>query len=104
MIDVRALRLVSLLEGASLLALLFIAMPLKYLAAMPGAVRVAGSLHGLLFFWLVFALLRTHLELQWSPRRSLRLLALASLPFGFVAMERELRRPQRPPQQADQAD
>jgi integral membrane protein len=92
MTDVRALRLVSLLQGCSLLALLLVAMPLKYLAEMPGAVRIVGSLHGLLFLWLIFVLLRTHLELAWSPRRSLRLLALATLPFGFVAMERELRR------------
>lgn len=89
--DLRALRLVSLLEGLSLLALFFIAMPLKYVLDQPGAVRVAGSLHGLLFIWLFSVLLRAHLELGWSRLRSLRLLGLAVLPFGFIVMERELR-------------
>ena len=37
------------LEGYSYLALLFIAMPLKYMADMPLAVRIAGSIHGALF-------------------------------------------------------
>lgn len=39
------------LEGYSYLALLLIAMPLKYLADMPLAVgiRIAGSVHGVLF-------------------------------------------------------
>ena len=46
------LRLVSWIEGASLLLLLFVAMPLKYLADLPMAVQIVGSVHGLL--WLVF--------------------------------------------------
>jgi integral membrane protein len=89
---VRALRVVSALEGVSLLALFLVAMPLKYLHGEPGAVRVAGSLHGLLFIWLVFVLLHAHLELGWPRRRALRLLAFGALPFGFVLAERELRR------------
>ena len=46
------LRKVSWIEGASLLLLLLVAMPLKYLAGMPLAVRIVGSVHGLL--WLIF--------------------------------------------------
>ena len=36
------LRTIALVEGASFLMLLFIAMPLKYFAGMPMAVKVAG--------------------------------------------------------------
>jgi len=43
------LRLVTWLEGLSLLTLLFVAMPLKHVFGMPLAVRVVGSVHGLLF-------------------------------------------------------
>ena len=39
----RQFRLVALLEGSSFLALLFIAMPLKYLAGLPLAVRIVGA-------------------------------------------------------------
>ena len=42
-------RVIAVLEGVSFLVLLGIAMPLKYYAALPSAVRVGGSLHGLLF-------------------------------------------------------
>ncbi len=45
----RFLRVMALLEGLSLLALLFIAMPLKYQFALPEAVSIVGRLHGGLF-------------------------------------------------------
>jgi integral membrane protein len=49
-------RVVSLLEGLSYVALMGIAMPLKYLAGNPGAVRIAGTIHGGLFVLFVLAL------------------------------------------------
>ena len=42
-------RTVAFLEGVSFLVLLGIAMPLKYFADLPLAVRVVGMAHGLLF-------------------------------------------------------
>ena len=51
------LRLASILDGVSYLVLLGIAMPLKYLAGMPLAVRIVGSLHGFLFIALCVCLL-----------------------------------------------
>ena len=50
-----ALRVLSIVEGVSTLLLFFIAMPLKYIAGMPMAVTVAGSIHGGLFTILVIA-------------------------------------------------
>lgn len=47
------LRKLSLVEGISTLILFFVAMPLKYVADMPMAVTIFGSLHGLLFLALV---------------------------------------------------
>jgi len=46
---IRRLRLVGFIEGLSYLVLLLIAMPLKYWAGMPSAVRIVGSAHGALF-------------------------------------------------------
>ena len=52
-------RIAAIAEGISFLILLGIAMPLKYLAKIPIAVTIAGSIHGLLFItfivlaWLV---------------------------------------------------
>lgn len=47
--DVRNFLLIGKTEGYSFLILLFIAMPLKYLAGYPLAVRLVGSLHGIFF-------------------------------------------------------
>lgn len=63
------LRLASLLDGISFLILLGIAMPLKYMAGMPMAVRIVGSVHG--FLWialcllLLLALLKKKLSFAW---------------------------------------
>ncbi len=51
------LRACAFLEGVSYVVLLFVAMPLKYVAGAPLAVRVFGSLHGALFVWLMLELL-----------------------------------------------
>ena len=84
------LRAVAFLEGLSYLLLLGVAMPLKYLAGEPMAVRVVGSLHGLLFVLLVAATLaamRRGKPFAFGVR-----VALASLvPFGTFFLEAELR-------------
>ena len=51
------LRFVGLLEGVSLLVLLGIAMPLKYLANQPDAVKLVGWAHGVLFVLFVVLVL-----------------------------------------------
>lgn len=42
-------RKIAFAEGVSFLILLFIAMPLKYFANLPLAVKIIGGLHGFLF-------------------------------------------------------
>ncbi len=82
------LRLVGLLEGASFLVLLLIAMPLKYFADLPLAVRWVGMAHGVLFLLYLLALLPVGLDHRWSAR-TFALAVLASLlpggPFVFDA-------------------
>lgn len=88
----RQLRLVALLEGTSFLALLFIAMPLKYLAGLPLAVRIVGSVHGVLFLMFMAALYRAGRERGWPPRRWLIALVSSVVPFGTFMFDRSLRR------------
>ena len=52
-------RKVALLEGISLIVLMGIAMPLKYVWDQPEAVRIVGWIHGILFIvyiWILFLL------------------------------------------------
>lgn len=86
-----SLRRMSTLEGASLLALLGVAMPLKYALGLPAAVRLAGTLHGLLFLALLLAAARAHFEQAAPPKTLLRVVGLSIVPFGFLAADRLLR-------------
>lgn len=86
----RALRLLGWLEGGSLLCLICVAMPLKYLCAWPLGVRVLGGLHGLLFLLFLSSVYRCASELRWSLRRSLLACASAALPCGTFFFNRWL--------------
>jgi integral membrane protein len=83
---------VARLEGLSFLVLLLIAMPLKYAAGEPGAVRVVGMAHGILFVAYLGVLLRARLELGWSWRRLAEAFVASLIPAGTFWFERRLRR------------
>lgn len=83
-------RVVGFVEGVSTLVLFGIAMPLKYLADMPLAVRIAGSVHGLLFTVLVALLM---MGISRIPlRRSVAIVGVlaAVIPFGPFVYDRWL--------------
>ena len=84
-------RLVSLAEGLSYVLLMFVAMPLKYAAGIPEAVRLVGSLHGALFILFVVALALAAREAGWSPLRAAWYLVLSMIPLGALRIEQELR-------------
>lgn len=84
------LRLVGLFEGASFLALMGVAMPLKYLAAMPEAVKWTGWIHGVLFIAYSLAILTAFLERRISFGKSALAFVAALLPFGPFLMDRSL--------------
>jgi integral membrane protein len=88
------LRVVAFLEGCSFLLLLGVAMPLKYLAGQPAAVRQVGMAHGILFVLYVLLLLQNALENRWSPRKVLLALLASLIPLGTFYADRHLFRPQ----------
>ena len=90
--DIGRFRVVSILEGISYLVLLGIAMPLKYLAGQPLAVRVVGSVHGALFVLFVIALAMVTIRARWRWTRAVVAMIASLLPFGAFALERSLRR------------
>lgn len=86
---IRRFRSWALAEGWSFLILIFIAMPLKYLADQPMGVKVVGWAHGILFigYWITAIPLFT--VLKWNVTRILGLGAASLLPFGTFVMERK---------------
>ncbi len=89
------LRAVSLLEGVSFLLLLGVAMPLKYLAGEPEAVRLVGSIHGFLAVVFLLAVLHVWVSRRWSVPRVLFALIVSVIPFGAFVLEASLRREER---------
>jgi integral membrane protein len=85
------LRVIAFLEGVSYLLLLGIAMPLKYLAGMPTAVRVTGLAHGLLFIAFVAAVIHVAAMLRWDRSRIIGALVASVVPFGTFVLDRRLR-------------
>jgi integral membrane protein len=74
-------------ETASFVALLGIAMPLKYAAGMPGATAWVGWLHGMLLLVYVIALLSVVRVHGLGLRHALVGGVLALVPFGPVVLE-----------------
>jgi integral membrane protein len=89
---VRALRHLAVIEGISTLVLFGIAMPLKYFAGMPLAVRIVGSLHGALFVALVVMLLLAIRKVPISLRLAAAGIAAAVVPGGPFLLDRHLAR------------
>ena len=69
-----------MIEGISYLVLLLIAMPLKYAANMPLAVRIVGGIHGALFIafmiWMYLVYDQYNMTIKW-------------IPFGTFYMDKE---------------
>jgi integral membrane protein len=92
MTALRHLRVIAFCEGVSFLVLLLVAMPLKYAFGMPAAVRVVGSVHGLLFLLFALALFRVASERHWPARRWLGAFVASLVPGGTFVLDRSLRR------------
>jgi integral membrane protein len=84
------LRRVGKLEAISFLVLLAVAMPLKYLAGLPLAVKICGWIHGLLFVWFLISLWLAKREAKLSLRQVLTVFVAALLPFGPFLIDRRL--------------
>ncbi|ANU09125.1 hypothetical protein BBH88_01655 [Planococcus antarcticus DSM 14505] len=86
----RIFRFMGLLEGGSLLILLFIAMPLKYLFEFPEAVSIVGPIHGALFSVYILITIYMTFIFRWPFRFSIGAVASAFLPFGNFILDKRL--------------
>lgn len=87
------LRLLALLEGTSLVVLVFIAVPIKYVAGDPALVRMIGPVHGALFLLFVYQTISVAIEQQWSFRtRTWKLLVACLVPLGTFYIDRTILR------------
>lgn len=90
----RFFRVVAVAEAASFLVLLLVAMPLKYMADMPLAVKYTGWAHGLLFVLYLILCSAVARKYSWSFGRFF-IAALASVvPLGPLMLEKRLKKEQ----------
>ncbi|WP_043932132.1 DUF3817 domain-containing protein [Bacillus sp. EB01] len=85
-------RVIAFLEGLSYLFLLFIAMPLKYIADFPIYVRISGSVHGALFVLFTFFLFLAWMNRKWSIKFAAAAFISSFIPFGMFWLEGKLKR------------
>lgn len=83
-------RFMGIIEGSSLLVLLFIAMPLKYFFDMPEVVSVVGAIHGGLFTVYCLAIIYATFAVKWPFRFTIGAVAVAFIPFGNFILDRRL--------------
>lgn len=83
-------RIVSYIEGLSYLILLFIAMPIKYIAQNPYPVKIAGMTHGILFILFVLFLWDSMRKYEWNKNFSSQLFIYSLIPFGSFIIEKKL--------------
>lgn len=74
-------RTIALLEAVSFLLLLFVAMPLKYYAGMPMAVRIVGMSHGVLFMALGYLLAQAMGDGRLLFKHAATIFVASLLPF-----------------------
>ena len=86
------LRVIGWWEGVSFLVLLGIAMPLKYMADWPHAVRVVGMAHGVLFVMYILAAIQAALDRNWTWRRTALVMVASVLPAGPFVVDAKILR------------
>jgi integral membrane protein len=86
-----ALRAVAMIEGVSYLLLLGVAMPLKYFAGMPMAVKVAGWIHGALFVVFCLLLAAAWRKVPLSFWLTVQVFIASLLPFGPFVIDKKLK-------------
>lgn len=84
-------RLIGLIEGISYLALLFIAMPMKYLYGNPIPVKIVGMTHGILFILFVMLLIAAAQKHRWSFKFNSMMFIASLLPFGTFFTDSRLK-------------
>lgn len=87
------LRVIGFLEAASYLILLGIAMPLKYCADEPLAVRYVGMAHGVLFIAYLIALVPVAVTQRWGFKTIAGGVIASLLPAGPFVFDAKVLRP-----------
>jgi integral membrane protein len=88
MSELQKFRFINKVEGYSFLILLFIAMPLKYMAGIPMATKIVGMIHGLLFILFIYQLIEATSKTPFTKKEAFIFFIASILPFGSFYTEK----------------
>lgn len=86
---IKSFKTVALLEGISLLLLLFFAVPMKHIFNMPVFVSIIGMAHGLLFIGYIILASMLKSEEKWASKKFVMICLASIVPLGTFYMERK---------------
>ncbi len=84
---IKVFKYLSIAEGYSFLLVLFVTMPLKYLASYGFPNKVVGMVHGFLFLAYVVLAIVVAQMLKWKIKDTLIVLVMSVVPFGTFWMK-----------------
>jgi len=86
---------IAFIEGVSTVILFFIAMPLKYFANWPLAVKYVGWAHGILFITYIILLISCWFLYKWSFKRFTLFFVASLIPLAPFWVEKRLKKEMR---------
>jgi integral membrane protein len=92
--QLRRMRLVSVVEGCTLLILVFVAVPIKHLGGHAIATTIMGPIHGMAFLLYIWTLMQTVSGADFPRADVIRMMVAAFIPFGAFHNARTLRKRQ----------
>lgn len=79
---IKIFKIVSLLEGLSYLALLFVGVSMKYLMQDESVVKMLGMPHGMLFLAYIILAFVIREQMKWDLKTTAIVMIASVLPFG----------------------
>ncbi len=89
--NIGKLRLIGFLEGTSLILLVFIGTPLKYISQNTELVKTLGPIHGALFLIYVFNTFSVAISEKWEFKKTTwKVLIACLIPFGTFYIDKKI--------------
>ena len=87
--SITVFKIISFLEGVSYILLLFVAVPIKYIADNATFVKALGMPHGILFVMYILLALFIRSKMKWDFKTTFIVLIASLLPFGTFYINRK---------------
>lgn len=83
-------RAVAYIVGFGLITLVFVAMPIKYLAKAPEMASVVSPIHGMMYIGYVLLTIALARQNGWTAKRAIGVMLAGTIPFYSFFIERKV--------------